>query len=195
VPRRGLDTGQVVDEAARIADADGVGAVTLARVAETLGVRAPSLYNHVDGHGGLMRLLSLRSLAELTEVVRDAAVGRSGEDALAAIAHAYRAYATSHPGRYATTVRAPDPGDDQLIALATRTVSVIVAVLAAWGLQGDDAIHEVRLVRSALHGFATIEAEGGFGIPLDLDQSFELLIATLIAGLNATTRARERTTT
>jgi AcrR family transcriptional regulator len=183
VPRRGLDAGQVVDEAARIADAEGLQAVTLARVAEALGVRAPSLYNHVDGHAGLMRLLALRSLAELTEVIREAAIGRSGEDALTAIAHAYRGYAVGHSGRYLTTVRAPEPGDDDHAALATRTVAVMLAVLGAWGLDGDAAVHQVRLIRSALHGFATIEAEGGFGLPLDLDQSFELLIATLIAGL------------
>jgi AcrR family transcriptional regulator len=185
VPRRGLDTGQVVDEALRIADADGLQAVTLARVARGLGVRAPSLYNHVDGHSALMRLMALRSLAELTEVIRDAAVGRSGEDALVAIAHAYRAYAVGHPGRYATTVRAPDPGDEERAALAARPVSVMVAVLGAWGLEGDDAVHEVRLIRSALHGFATIEADGGFGLPLDLDESFERLIATVLVGLVA----------
>jgi AcrR family transcriptional regulator len=187
VPRRGLDTGQVVDEAMRIADADGLPAVTLARVAGALGVRAPSLYNHVDGHAGLMRQLALRSLAELTEVIRDAAVGRSGEDALVAIAHAYREYAVGHPGRYATTVRAPEAGDEERLALAARPVAVMVAVLGAWQLQGDDAVHEVRLIRSALHGFATIEAEGGFGLPLNLDESFERLISTLLAGLRAAT--------
>jgi AcrR family transcriptional regulator len=183
MPRRGLDTAQVVDEAARIADAEGLDAVTLARVAETLGVRAPSLYNHVDGRGGLIRLLAIRSLSELTESLRDAAVGRSGEDALRAIAHAFRAYVVEHPGRYATTVRAPEPGDEEMLALAGRTVALMVTVVGAWGIEGDDAVHEVRLIRSVLHGFSTIEADGGFGMPLDLDDSFERLIAMIVAAL------------
>jgi AcrR family transcriptional regulator len=185
VPRRGLGTDQVVEEAARIADAEGLEAVTLARVAEALGVRPPSLYNHVDGHAGLMRQLALRSLAELTDALREAAVGRAGEDALAAAAHAYRGYVIRHPGCYATTVRAPEPGDEERARLAAQTVSVIVAVLGAWGLEGDAAVHEVRLIRAALHGFATIEASGGFGLPLDLDESFERLIGTLVAGLRS----------
>ena len=46
--RRTLDTGQVVDCAAELADADGLDAVTLTRVAERLGVRQPALYRHVD---------------------------------------------------------------------------------------------------------------------------------------------------
>jgi len=172
-----------VEEAARIADTDGLAAVTLARVAEALGVRAPSLYNHVDGLPGMLRMLTLLSLEELTDAIRDAAVGRSGAEALGAVAHAYRAYAQEHPGRYASTIRAPTPDDPELVAAGMRAVEVIVAVLGAWGFTGDEVLHRVRIVRSALHGFASIEAEGGFGLPLSLDESFELMVQTLVAGL------------
>jgi AcrR family transcriptional regulator len=183
VPRQGLDTGRVVDEAARIADAEGLHAVTLARVAGALGVRPPSLYNHVAGLDGLMRLVALRGLGELAEVLRDAAVGRSGADALRAIAYAHRQWALAHPGLYAATVRAPAAGDTETEATAARAVGAIVAVLAGYGLEGDAALHHVRVIRSGLHGFVTIELEGGFGLPLDLDESFELLIEKLVAGM------------
>ena len=176
----------MVAEALRIADTDGLGEVTLARVAAALDVRAPSLYNHVDGRDGLLRLLALRSLSELTDVLRDAAVGRAREDATRAIAHAYRDYARRHPGGYAALQRAPGPGDEELAAAAGRVLDVLLAVLAGWGLEGDRAVHHIRVIRSALHGFVTLEAEAGFGLPLDLDRSFELLIATLIAGLEPT---------
>ena len=183
MPRSGLDTARVVAEAARIADRDGLSQVTLARVAESLGVRAPSLYNHVEGLPGMLRLVTILSLGELTDVMRDAAVGRSGADALRSLARAYRAYALAHPGRYASTVRAPSPGDAELAGAGVRAVEVLVAVLGAWGFTGDEVLHRVRVVRSALHGFIAIEAEGGFGLPLSLDESFELLLATLVAGL------------
>jgi AcrR family transcriptional regulator len=181
--RAGLDRTRVVEEAARIADEDGLGEVTLARVAGALGVRAPSLYNHVEGLPGLLRLLTLRSVGELTDALRDAAVGRSGADALRAVAHAYRAYAEAHPGRYAATVRAPAPDDAELVAAAGRAVDVLVAVLGAWGFTGDEVLHRVRVARAGLHGFIEIEAQGGFGLALDLDRSFELLLDTLVAGL------------
>lgn len=183
MPRSGLDTARVVEEAARIADTDGLAEVSLARVAAALGVRAPSLYNHVDGLPGMLRTLTLLSLGELTDAIRDAAVGRSGAEALAAVAHAYRAYAQEHPGRYASTIRAPAPEDPELVAAGLRAVEMIVAVLGAWGLTGEDVLHHVRVVRAALHGFVSIEAEGGFGLPLSLDESFELLLQTLVAGL------------
>jgi AcrR family transcriptional regulator len=187
MPRQGLDTARVVEEAARIADADGLAEVTLARVAAALGVRAPSLYNHVDGREELLRLLSVRSVGELADELRTAAVGRAGADALVAIAHAYRDYAHRHPGQYMATIRAPAPGDQERAEVAARAVGVMVAVLAAWGFAEDDAVHRVRVIRAALHGFVAIEADGGFGLPLDLDESFELLIRTLVAGLVAST--------
>jgi AcrR family transcriptional regulator len=179
----GLDATRVVDVAAEIADAEGLGAVTLARVAGELGVRAPSLYNHVDGRDGLQRAIALRGVRELTAVLRDAAVGRSGADALTAAARAYRAYARAHPGRYAASVTAPDANDGEHLAAAGEAVDVVLAVLRAWDLEGDDAVHAARGFRSAVHGFVALETAGGFGIPVDLDVSFERLIATLATGL------------
>lgn len=183
MPRRGLDSRQVVDAALAIADRDGLGAVTLARVADALGVRAPSLYHHVAGHEGLMRAIALRGLGELTAYLQAAALGRAGTEALAATAHAYRDYAHEHPGAYAATLRAPAPGDAEHEEAARAAVQVLGAVLRAWPLEDEEMLHAVRVIRSALHGFVSLEAGGGFALPLDIDRSFERLIETLAAGL------------
>jgi AcrR family transcriptional regulator len=183
MPRRGLDAERVLDVAADIADAEGLEAVTLARVAGVLGVRSPSLYNHVDGRPDLLRALAVRAVRELAAALREAAVGRAGADALIAAARAQRAYARAHPGRYAATVAAPAADDAEHRALVAEAVDVLLAVVRAWGLEGDEAIHAVRVVRSAVHGFVAIETAGGFGMPVDIDVSFERLVATLAEGL------------
>src|SRR5262249_18379542 len=103
-PRAGIDRAAVVAAAGRIAGDEGPEAVTLTRVASDLGVRPPSLYNHIECHGALMRALGIEAVEELATAITDAAVGRSREDALRALAVAYRAYALAHPGRYALTV-------------------------------------------------------------------------------------------
>jgi AcrR family transcriptional regulator len=180
-----LDTEAVVKAAARIADADGLEAATLSRIAAELEVRPPSLYNHVSGHAALMRALAIDSVRELAATITHAAVGRSREDALRSVAVAYRAYALAHPGRYAATVRAPQPDDAEAFAAANAAVAPVVAVIGGWGIEGDDAVHLVRVVRSALHGFVTIELGGGFGLPLDLDHSFDLVVDSLVAAIDA----------
>ncbi|MEN3284108.1 MAG: hypothetical protein V7607_5248 [Solirubrobacteraceae bacterium] len=183
MPRMGLDAGRVVDVAARIADAEGLEAVTLARVAGDLGVRAPSLYNHVDGRADLLCAIAVLGVHELTAALREAAVGRSSADALVAAARAYRAYARAHPGRYAATVAAPTSGDEGHRAAAAEAVDVMLAIMRGWDLEGDDAIHAVRAFRSAVHGFVAIEAADGFGMAVDVDASFDRLVATLAGGL------------
>jgi len=180
MPRSGLDTGSVVAAAAALADADGLEAVTLAKVAAQLGVKSPSLYVHVDGLPGLRRRIAALGARELTTRLQAAVAGRSGRDALAAVADAYRAYAIERPGVYAATQRAENVADDEA---AAALLDVVLAVLRGYALDADAAFHAARVVRSALHGFVSLEAGGGFGIPLDLDESFNLLVATLDRGL------------
>jgi AcrR family transcriptional regulator len=180
-----LDEATVVAAAARLADAEGLEAATLSRIASELGVRPPSLYNHVESHAALMRAVALDSYVEFGDALRDAAVGRAREDAIRAIAVAYRGYAAEHPGRYATTVRAPARDDKEAQDLAMNGLAPIFAVLAGWGVEGDEAIHLVRVIRSALHGFVSLELGGGFGIPIKIDESFDLLVDSLVAAIDA----------
>jgi AcrR family transcriptional regulator len=192
VPRAGLSAAAVVRAAADLADDDGLEALTLARIAASVGVRTPSLYNHVGGLDDVRRRIALVGLRELGDALRDAAVGRAGDDALTAMAHAYRAYARAHPGRYAATQRAPATADADLTDAARGAVDVLLAILRGYGLEGDDAIHAARGVRSALHGFVALETGGGFGIPVDLDESFDRMIAALARGVREGAAATSR---
>jgi AcrR family transcriptional regulator len=183
--RAGLSADAVVDAAAQLADREGLEAVTLARLAADAGVRPPSLYAHVDGLDDLRRRLATRGARELAAAMREAATGRAGGDALRAVAAAHRNFARRHPGTYLAAQRAPDAGDSDGRAAAGEAVDVILAVLAGYRLEGDDAIHAARAVRSALHGFAVLETGGGFGIKLDLDESFRRLVELLDQGLRS----------
>jgi AcrR family transcriptional regulator len=182
VPRQGLDTEQVVQAAVELAD-EGLEQATFARLAERLGVRAPSLYNHVNGRAELLRLLMLRGLIGLGDAIAAAAAGLAGEDALRATAHAYRAYALANPGSYEAMLAAPNDGDRELGESAARLLALLGAILRAWELDEQETIDAIRVLRSGLHGFVALERGGGFALERDLDVSFERLIDTLIAGL------------
>jgi AcrR family transcriptional regulator len=185
MPRAGLDSEAVISAAAQLADAGGLQALTLARLADRLGVRAPSLYAHVGGGlADVRRRLAARGARELAAALGIAAAGRSRLDALRAVARAYRAYAHAHPGTYAAMQRAPDAGDSESALAAGALIGVIVAVLDGYGLEDAEAIHAVRVVRAALHGFVSLEQEGGFAMPISVERSYERLIAMLDAGLS-----------
>lgn len=166
-------------EAARLADEVGADQLTLAALANRLGVALPSLYKHVRGADALAQKLSALATAELAADLTAAVAGRAGGDALRTLAGAYRAYAHRHPGRYPATQRVPDPTDPEHVAAGERAVGAIYAILRGYGLDGDAAVDAARMLRSTLHGFVSLEAAGGFGLPRDVDRSFDHLVTAL----------------
>ncbi len=180
--RPGLTTDAVVAAAAELVDADGLGALSLSTLADRLGVKTPSLYNHVAGLGGLRTLLALHGIELLAESLRTATMGRSRGDAVRHLAAAYRQFAREHPGLYPLTQEA-HPEDPAYDEPSRRAIAPVLAALLGFGIEGDDAVHAARTLRSALHGFVSLEAGSGFGIDLDPADSFERLVDLLVGAL------------
>ena len=163
----------------------GLDKLTLSAVADHLGVRTPSLYNHIEGLDGLRRELSLLGMYELDRRLQRAALGKSGNDALDAMLHAYRAFAKERPGVYAATLHVPAPNDLQVQSASQAIIETVLTVLEPYKLNHDDAIHVVRGFRAIGHGFATLEAVGAFGIALEADDSYQRSISTFLQGLES----------
>jgi AcrR family transcriptional regulator len=161
--------------------------LTLGQLAKVVHIKPPSLYNHIDGLPGLYAELALLSTRELGEKLTRAVIGKSGQQALIAMAQAYRAYIKENPGLYPVSVKssANQPNSSPDMEKAQRNVVEIVAtVIASYGIEGDQAIHIIRAFRSLVHGFATLEVNGGFGLPQDCEESFNYLISMYIRSLN-----------
>ena len=190
--RAGLTPGRVVEAAEQMVDEVGLQQLTLAALAARLGIRQPSLYKHIDSLDALRHRIAVRAKAELADVLGQAAIGRAGADAVAAMSHAYRGWALEHPRRYQAVQRAPVPGDVEDEAASDRVVRVVAAVMDGYGLAGDDAIDAIRALRAALHGFVSLETGGGFGLSANIDRSFDRLVAGLVAGLQEWNQGIER---
>lgn len=184
MPRAGLSPEVVVAEAARLADEVGHDRLTLSAVAARFGVAVPSLYKHVAGLDDLQRQLAIRGVRGLGAALGEAVDTAPAGGTFAALAHAYRRYARTSAGCYGAALRAPDPDDAEHLAETGAVLHTLLDVLAAYGLTGDDAIDAARTVRSALHGFVSLEANGGFGLPRDVDRSFDRLVDGLAATLS-----------
>jgi AcrR family transcriptional regulator len=187
VPRAGLAPAAVIEAGAALADEIGFDKLSMGLLAERLGVRTPSLYKHVDSLDALRRGITLQAIRDFSETVSRAAVGQSGEGAVRAFADAYRRWALDHPGRYAATVRAPAPGDgdEEFRRVSNEVMRLMYDVLAGFALSGAHAVDAARVLRSTVHGFVSLEAAGGFGLPRDVDRSYRFLLDSLIAGLRS----------
>jgi len=174
----------VIDVAARLADEHGYQSLTLAMVAAELGIRSQSIYSHVDGIEGLRHGLALRGQALLAEDLREAAMARTGGDALRSVVRAMAAFADAHPGLYAASLRSAEDSPELRIA-SERTVAPLMAVLRSFGLDGEDLAHYYRVIWSSVHGFVTLRQAGLLSWSADPDVSFELMLCMFVNQLES----------
>ncbi|MFI5983383.1 TetR/AcrR family transcriptional regulator [Streptomyces sp. NPDC051555] len=183
-PRPSLSTDAVVDVALALVDEGpegGPAALTLSAVAARAGVATPSLYKHVRGLAELRDLLSARIMNEMADEVGAAVLGRSSDEAVRALMAAWRDYARRHPHRYAALLQRPEP---RTAEAGARLVAIMLATLRAYGLEDSAAIHAARCLRAVVHGFAALETGGAFELPEKLDETYDLLVHMVVAGLH-----------
>jgi len=182
MPRAGLSPDAVVDLALALIDEKGLEALSLAAVADRAGVAAPSLYKHVGSLADLRGLLALRIMRQVTARFAEAAMGRSGDEAVEALMRSYRAYVLTNPGRYALIPldALHYPG---LVEAGGELIAVFVAVLRGYGLDDEAATHAIRRLRATAHGFAVLEAGGGFGLPEDIETTYDQVIEMFLGSL------------
>jgi AcrR family transcriptional regulator len=186
VPRANLSANAVLAKAVELADRFGYERLSMAAIAQEFGVKVPSLYKHVASLTEVRRELAAQALRELAVSMRIAAGAGDRREALLGVALAYRGYAQAHPGLYAAIVGAPDPADPEIAALSQEVLEVVYGVLSAYGRTHEDQVHDVRALRAALHGFISLEAAGGFGLPVDVEESFVRMIGVLDTALRQT---------
>lgn len=156
--------------------------LNIAALADSLGVKPPSLYKHIDGIQGLRRGIMLRAKANLAHILGQAAIGRSCEDAITSVSFAYRSWTLQHPAQYPMTMRAPVSGDDDDAEASATIANVIYNILGGYLLEGNDAIDATRFLRSALHGFVDLETRA-FQLHVDLERSFVKLVESITNSL------------
>ena len=91
---------EVIKTASDMADRNGLHNVSLKAIAENLGIRTPSLYNHIGSLDELLREIAHSGMRTMNEKMIRAAIGKTGDSALKLVAVEYLNYMIEHPGVY-----------------------------------------------------------------------------------------------
>jgi AcrR family transcriptional regulator len=174
----------IVNAALTFLDREGWDALTINALAAQLGTKGPSLYNHVSSLDDLRRSVRKRVVGDIIEMLGTVGQGRTRDDAVLVMAGAYRSYAHHHPGRYSAFTRMPlDGGDDpEFTAVARAAAEPVIAVLASYGLDGEDAFYAAIEFWAAMHGFVLLEMTGVMA-GIDVDAVFSDMVLRLSAGM------------
>jgi AcrR family transcriptional regulator len=185
--KAGLTKPDIVAAAGAVADRYGYDGLTLARVAERLGIQSPSLYHHVEGLDDLRREVSILGARELGARFQAALADVQHAEGLLAMremARAFRAFAHDHPGLYAAAQGATALDEDQtLYEAAPDAFNTVLGAVAGLGLPVEQQFTIIGSVRAALHGFISLEARLGVGDPEESDRNFEMMLELLESGV------------
>jgi AcrR family transcriptional regulator len=183
--RAGVTPQRLTEAGAELADEVGFDRVTVSELARRFGVKVASLYSHVKNSHDLKTRIALLALEEMADRAADALAGRSGKEALAAFADAYRGYARAHPGRYAAARYRLD-AETAAASAGVRHARMMRAVLRGYDLREPDQTHAVRMLGGIFHGYVELELSGGFAhTAVDPEESWRWIVDSLDAQLRA----------
>ncbi|WP_319435086.1 TetR/AcrR family transcriptional regulator [Mycobacterium sp. RTGN5] len=173
----------IVNAALTFLDRDGWDGLTINALATQLGTKGPSLYNHVHSLEDLRRTVRMHVIDDILQMLSAVGQGRVRDDAVMAMASAYRSYAHHHPGRYSAFTRMPLGGDDPEYTAASHAAAApVIEVLTSYGLGGDDAFYSALEFWAALHGFVLLEMTGVMD-NVDTDLVFSDMVLRLATGM------------
>jgi AcrR family transcriptional regulator len=175
----------VVSAGIAIVEREGPEALGISRVAAALKIRPASMYNHVASGEALAKAVALEGNRRILEVLTEASGGVAGpQDQLGRLIHAFRRWAAGNGGLYAHMARIePDHADPAAAEVIEGILTLFARPLAAMGVPGDQQVHAMRLIRSALHGFVLLETSRQFQLQETADDSFDWMVKHLIAGV------------
>jgi AcrR family transcriptional regulator len=187
---------EVVAAGRRLLEEEGPEALTMRRLAERLGIRAPSLYKHLPDKAALEAAIIATGFEEAAAAFEAAVegaaegggqgahggaggtategAGTGAGGALPALAAAYRRFALAHPHLYRLMTNGPLPREHLPPGLEDRTAA---PVLRAAGSQA-----RARAVWAFAHGMVMLELDHRFPADADLDAAWQAGIAAFQPG-------------
>ena len=147
---------QVVEAARRLLESDGPDALTMRRLGDVLGIRAPSIYKHFPGKPALELAMIEDALVELGTTLHRAVAGAARGEAVASLLVAYRTHALAHPNLYRLATGAGLARQDMADGLEDWT--------------GEP--HQAQALWAFAHGMVVLELDDRFLPDSDLDRTW-----------------------
>jgi AcrR family transcriptional regulator len=158
---------QIVQAARQLLEHDGPQALTMRRLADRLGIRAPSLYKHLPDKAALEAAIIATGLEDIATTLQAALETATAADAepLAALAGAYRAFALAHPHLYRLMTDQPLPRDHLPPGVEAHAATPLLRAAGNQDL--------ARAVWAFAHGMVQLELARRFPPGADLDTAWQ----------------------
>lgn len=187
---KGLTKELIVAEAVSYIVNTGRPNISLHELARRLGIKTPSLYNHIKNTRELRHEVFRYAIDRFVDNQKAAIQGKELDEAVQAFAEAYHSFAEKNKGLYRLIMSIPSEEDEQAKEMALPLLDTVVEMLSGYGLAEESIAHWQRVFRAILHGFISQEDLGYFYhyTSADLKKSREIAVQCFLDGLHAELR-------
>jgi len=184
---KGLTREIIVAEAVAYIEENGQPVVSLHEVARRLGIKTPSLYNHIKNTKELQYEIFQYAIDKFVSNQLSATKDKKKDEAVKAFAEAYHSFAIANKGLYQLIMSMPSENDDQGKEMAVPLLDTVVSILSDYNLMEEAIAHWQRVFRAILHGFISQEYLGYFYYysDIDLNKSRNIAVQCFLDGLHA----------
>ena len=173
----------VIQTAADIADKNGLSNVSLKAVAESLNIRTPSLYNHIDSLEALLREIAHNGMKTMNERMMQAAIGKIGDDAVKSVGITYLDYMIEHPGIYETIQWATWHGTEETGKIFDNYLSLLKTLALSCNFNPTNIDEILNLLTGVLHGYTTLQLRYALSRPDEVRAALSTALDTVLTGL------------
>jgi AcrR family transcriptional regulator len=184
---KGLTREIIVAEAVAYIEENGQPGVSLHEIARRLGIKTPSLYNHIKNTKELQYEIFQYAIDKFVSNQLSATKDKKKDEAVKAFAEAYHSFAIANKGLYRLIMSIPSEDDDRGKEMAVPLLDTVVSILSDYDLSEETIAHWQRVFRAILHGFISQEYLGYFYYynSIDLKKSCDIAIQCFLDGLHA----------
>lgn len=179
MPRQGLTREIILQEAIRLINEKGYNSLSFTVLAKNFDVKPPAMFKHFRSIEELKKSLTLYGIQKLRQALQDSVTATAGETALQALCIAYRVFAQLNPGLYQAIQPAHFVKNKHIEQESIQLMEIFFRVLKSFNIEGENLVHLLRIIRSALHGFVVLEIGFGFGLTANIDISFNYQIKNI----------------
>jgi AcrR family transcriptional regulator len=179
---KGLTLELIVATATKLIEEKGYENFSLRELSARLNVKAASLYNHISSVDDINREVGLFAVNRMNEILSKAVGNKIRDEALSALADAYRQFAKDNQELYRTIFALPilDTGNG-LRDIGKTNLDIIRKILEQYTLPDKTITNYMRSFRSALHGFVLLETAGYFTrMAVAADESYRFMITAAV---------------
>jgi AcrR family transcriptional regulator len=184
IQRRNLTKEKIIQTTFLLADEIGLNQISFPKIAEKLNIKYPSLYNHFENIEDLKIKMTIYFLNNLNSELMKRLIGKSGDNAIREFSDVYREFAIKNKSGYRLYMNIPSTENEEVKRLSKEINTMIHRILEFYNEDSVFITHKSRALRSLLHGFVSLSSHGYFQTPVDLKESFKVMIDDFIFNIS-----------